>query len=118
MEDSLRQKTVSGLVWTFLEKFALNAFGFIQGVILARLLLPSDYGLIAMTGVFFAISYALVDTGFTSALIRKKERSEIDYSTVYNAGLPCISVLWGFRDKDFLIQHGAKTLISAPHELL
>ena len=83
MEDSLRQKTVSGLVWTFLEKFALNAFGFIQGVILARLLLPSDYGLIAMTGVFFAVSYALVDTGFTSALIRKKERTEIDYSTVY-----------------------------------
>ncbi len=83
MEESLRQKTLSGFIWTFLEKFALNAFGFIQGVILARLLMPSDYGLIAMTGVFFAISYALVDTGFTSALIRKKERTDIDYSTVY-----------------------------------
>ena len=83
MGDSLGQKTFSGLIWTFLETFSIQAFGFIQGIVLARLLMPSDYGLIAMTGVFFAVSYALVDTGFTSALIRKKERKEIDYSTVY-----------------------------------
>lgn len=83
MADSLKQKTFSGLIWTFIESFSVQAFGFIQGIILARLLMPSDYGLIAMTGVFFAVSYALVDTGFTSALIRKKDRTDIDYSTVY-----------------------------------
>lgn len=83
MSDSLKQKTLSGLLWTFFETFAIQGFGFIQGIVLARLLMPSDYGLIAMTGVFFAVSYALVDTGFTSALIRKKERTDIDYSTVY-----------------------------------
>lgn len=44
--------------------------------------------------------------------------SDVDIMTARNSGLPCISVLWGFRDRDFLIQHGAKTLISAPHELL
>lgn len=44
--------------------------------------------------------------------------SDVDIRTAENAGLPCISVLWGFRDKDFLIKHGAKTLISAPSELL
>lgn len=44
--------------------------------------------------------------------------SDVDIQTAANAGLPCISVLWGFRDKNFLIQHGAKTLISAPYELL
>ena len=44
--------------------------------------------------------------------------SDVDIQTAVNAGLPCISVLWGFRDKDFLIQHGAKTFISAPQELL
>ena len=44
--------------------------------------------------------------------------SDVDIQTATNAGLPCISVLWGFRDKDFLIQHGAKTFISAPQELL
>lgn len=83
MGDSLKQKTLSGLLWTFFETFAIQGFGFIQGIVLARHLMPSDYGLIAMTGVFFAVSYALVDTGFTSALIRKKERTDIDYSTVY-----------------------------------
>ena len=83
MGDSLKQKTLSGLLWTFFETFAIQGFGFIQGIVLARLLMPSDYGLIAMTGVFFFFFYALVDTGFTSALIRKKERTDIDYSTVY-----------------------------------
>lgn len=44
--------------------------------------------------------------------------SDVDIQTAANAGLPCISVLWGFRDRDFLIQYGAKTLISAPSELV
>ena len=87
MSDSLKQKTLSGLVWNFLETFALQGFGFIQGIVLARLLMPSDYGLIAMTGIFFAVSYTLMDSGFTSALIRKKDRKEIDYSTVYVTNL-------------------------------
>ena len=67
MSDSLKQKTLSGLLWTFFETFAIQGFGFIQGIVLARLLMPSDYGVIAMTGVFFAVSYTLVDTGFTCA---------------------------------------------------
>ena len=44
--------------------------------------------------------------------------SDVDIQTARNAGLPCISVLWGFRDRDFLLQHGAATLISQPSELL
>ena len=44
--------------------------------------------------------------------------SDVDVQTAANSELPCISVLWGFRDRDFLIQHGAKTFISAPSELL
>ena len=44
--------------------------------------------------------------------------SDVDILTARNSGLPCISVLWGFRDRDFLIQHGAETFISAPSELL
>ena len=44
--------------------------------------------------------------------------SDVDIQTAANAVLPCISVLWGFRNRDFLIQHGAKTFISAPSELL
>jgi len=44
--------------------------------------------------------------------------SDVDIMTARNSALPCVSVLWGFRDRDFLIQHGAETLISAPSELL
>lgn len=44
--------------------------------------------------------------------------SEVDIATAHNSGLPCISVLWGFRDKDFLIQHGADTFVSEPLEIV
>ena len=44
--------------------------------------------------------------------------SEVDLETARNAGIPCISVLWGFRDRDFLIQKGAKTIIEKPEDLL
>ena len=44
--------------------------------------------------------------------------SDVDIATAKNCGMPCISVLWGFRDKDFLIEHGAQTFVSHPSELL
>ena len=44
--------------------------------------------------------------------------SDVDIQTAHNAGLPCISVLWGFRDKDFLLKHGAEAFVSTPQELL
>jgi O-antigen/teichoic acid export membrane protein len=70
---------------------SLEGFAFIQGLILARLLVPKDYGLVAMTTIFFAISGAFIDSGFTLALMRKKDRKEIDYSTVFvtNVVLTC-----------------------------
>ncbi len=83
MADNLQQKTFAGMIWTFLQHFSLEGFGFIQGIILARLLVPKDYGLIAMTGIFFAIASVFIDSGFGNALMRKKERKEIDYSTVF-----------------------------------
>jgi phosphoglycolate phosphatase len=43
--------------------------------------------------------------------------SDVDIETARNSGIPCISVLWGFRDKDFLLAHGATTLIESPNEL-
>lgn len=44
--------------------------------------------------------------------------SDVDIDTARNCGIPCVSVLWGFRDRDFLLRHGAKTLVSSPLELL
>lgn len=71
------------MIWTFAKHFSLEGFAFIQGIILARLLVPKDYGLIAMTQIFFAIAGTFIDSGFTLALMRKKDRKEIDYSTVF-----------------------------------
>lgn len=83
MADNLQQKTFSGMIWTFFKNFSLEGFAFIQGIILARLLVPQDYGLIAMTQIFFAISGVFIESGFSTALTRKKNRTELDYSTVY-----------------------------------
>ena len=83
MAENLQEKTFSGMVWTFAKHFSLEGFAFIQGIILARLLVPKDYGLIAMTQIFFAIAATFIDSGFSLALMRKKERKEIDYSTVF-----------------------------------
>lgn len=73
----------SGMIWTFARQFSLQFFAFIQGVILARILAPSDYGLIAMTTFFFAVTGCFTDAGFSTALIRKKNQTAVDYSTVF-----------------------------------
>ena len=83
MADDLQQKTFSGMIWTFAQHFSLEGFAFVQGIILARLLVPKDYGLIAMTQIFFAVARVFIDSGFGNALMRKKNRTEIDYSTVF-----------------------------------
>ncbi len=93
MGDNLQQKTFSGAIWGFLSKFSIQGFGFIQGIILARLLMPSDYGLVAMVGIFTAISYTLVDSGFANALVRKQDRTAIDFSTVFDANVGISTVL-------------------------
>ena len=72
MSNTLQQKTFSGLIWSFIEKFSIEGFAFVQGIILARLLMPSDYGLLSMVGILFSLSYCLRDSGFTTALIKKK----------------------------------------------
>ena len=79
MGDNVRSKALSGVAWGMMEKLSLQVFGFVQGVILARLLSPSDYGLIAMVGIFVLLSYTFVDAGFGTALIQKQDRTEKDY---------------------------------------
>ena len=68
---------------TLLKKFLFKGIQFIVGIVLARMLLPSDYGLIGMLAIFIAISQWFIDSGFSTALIQKKNRSEIDFSTVF-----------------------------------
>lgn len=113
MAESLKKKTVKGVAWTSLEQVANLGFGFIIGVILARILSPSDYGLIAMIAVFNAIAYAFLDSGFGNALIRKPDLTENDNSTAFifniTAGIVLYGVIWiiaplvaSFYDKPIL----------------
>ncbi len=83
MADSLKAKTVHGVLWSALERFSLQGIQFVINIIMARLLAPSDYGLIAMLAIFLQISQAFIDSGFTNALIQRKDRSETDFSTVF-----------------------------------
>jgi len=80
---SLKDKTLQGLFWSFLDNFSRLGIGFITGIILARLLTPHDFGLIGMITIFIVISQSIIDSGFSQALIRKKECTQLDYSTVF-----------------------------------
>lgn len=82
--NNLKQQTVSGVAWKFMEKFSMQGFMFLQSIVMARLLDPTDYGLIGMVAILNAVCAILVDSGLTNALIRKKERTAEDYSTVFD----------------------------------
>lgn len=95
----IRNQTIYGLKWSALERISVQGIQFLIGVILARLLPPSDFGVIAMLTIFLAISQTIIDGGFSNALIRKVDRSEADYSTVFIFNiiigvLLCLIVVW------------------------
>lgn len=83
MADSLKNKTVKGTIWSTLERFSVQGIQFVVMILMARILTPADYGLVGMLAIFIAVSQSLVDSGFSQALIRKQDRSEIDNSTVF-----------------------------------
>ena len=80
---SLKNKTISGVVWTLSDAIFVKGFSFISMILLARWIGPSDFGLIGMIAVFVSIGNSLVDSGMTSSLIRTKNPNQSDYSTVF-----------------------------------
>lgn len=92
MAESIKKDTVRSIKWASIEKFSLQGIQFVIGIILARLLTPDDYGAIGMLTIFISVSQTFVDSGFTSALIRKIDRTENDLSTAFIVNLS-ISVL-------------------------
>lgn len=83
MEESLKNKTVKGIVWSSIERFSVQGIQFLVMIVMARLLTPKDYGLVGMVAIFIAVAQSLVDSGFSQALIRKQNRTETDNSTVF-----------------------------------
>ena len=87
MAESLKNKTVKGLGWSAVENAARYGMQFVVGIVLARLLSPDDYGLLGLVGIFTAVCTALVNGGFTTALIRKKDATDDDYNTAFICNL-------------------------------
>ena len=79
----IKQKTTNGLKWSAIERIATQAIQLVVMLILGRMLGPEAFGLVGMLAIFIAISQTFVDSGFSSALIRKQDRSEADYATTF-----------------------------------
>jgi teichuronic acid exporter len=80
---ALKNTVISGVLWNSLEKISVKLGQFAVGIVLARLLVPSDFGLIGMLTIFIAISQSFVESGMWSGLIQYQDRSDVDFSTVF-----------------------------------
>lgn len=97
-ESLLKSKALSGIFWSAIDRFSSQGISFLISIVIARLLTPHDYGLVAMVGIFISIAQAFVDSGFSSAIVRKKNRTAVDLSTAFYAnviiGIFCYVVLY------------------------
>lgn len=91
-DQCLKDKTVKGVGWSAADAFLGQGVTFIVGLVLARLLTPEEYGLIGVVMIFVTVLNAIVDSGFSNALIRKKDTTSDDYNTMFltNMGLSCL----------------------------
>lgn len=76
-------KIVSGMIWRFSEKITAQLVSFLVSIILARLLMPEDYGIVAIVNIFIVIAEIFVTSGLGTSLVQKKDADEIDFSTVF-----------------------------------
>lgn len=103
MSDRLRNKTIGALFWSFFERIGQNGIQFVIAIVLARLLAPAEFGLIAMLSIFMAVAQSFIDSGFGSALIQKQGASYVDECSIFYfniligiiaAGVLCLSAPW------------------------
>jgi teichuronic acid exporter len=80
---TLKKATVSNIKWSFIESISLKLIGLILTIILARLLTPADFGVLAVVNVFYLLTNSFIDGGLKDALIQKKDATDIDYSSVF-----------------------------------
>ena len=92
---SVKSETLRGVKWSAIGKFSNTLVTFILGVILARLLSPSDYGIVGMTAIFFSVANVFIDGGFGAALIRKKDLTAEDCSTVFYFNIAASVLFYG-----------------------
>ena len=92
---SLKKQAISGVKWNFAQQFSVQFINFGVQVILARLLMPEMFGLVAMVIIFISIGQTLMDGGMTSSLIRTKNPDQLDYSTVFVTNIIMSFLIYG-----------------------
>ncbi|MDR0894093.1 MAG: lipopolysaccharide biosynthesis protein [Prevotellaceae bacterium] len=84
---SIKRQAATGMAWNTIERFSTQGIRFILTILLGRILSPNDYGLLAMLIVFIALAQTVIDSGYSNALIQKKEKQEVDFSTAFYLNL-------------------------------
>lgn len=111
MSDSLKNKTIKGVSWSFIDSISSQGIMFLVGLVLARILTPEDYSLLGIITIFISIFNSLVDCGFSNALIRKKNATDKDYNTVFISNMVISIVLCATL---FLLSPAIATFFSRP----
>lgn len=97
-KKSLKHKALAGVLWSAVDKLSVKLIVLGIGIVLARLLSPSDFGLVGMLTIFMALSSLVVDSGFSQALVQKANPTQSDYSTAFffnvGVGVVCYGVLF------------------------
>lgn len=103
---SIKTKVITGLFWKYLEQGGIQAVQLVLSVILARLLDPAVYGITGLISVFIAVSQNVLNFGFTTALVRKKDATQTDYCTAFycNFAISCVLYLILFIAAPFIAQ--------------
>ena len=108
---TIKQKTIQGLSWSFIDNFIAQLISFSVNIVLARLLVPAEFGVLGIITFFIAISASFVDCGFGSALIQKKDATQTDYSTVFYFNIATAVFIYGLL---FLLAPFAESYFDVP----
>lgn len=94
MSELVGHKAVKGTVWVTIDKFSYMGLQFLVNLVLTRMLVPGDFGVVGLLSIFTAVSQTLIDGGFGNALIQKKTPTQTDYSTIFYWNLAVSVVLY------------------------
>ena len=86
-QDKLKNQIMSGMFWKFGERIVAQGVSFIVSLVLARILMPEEYGVVAIINVFITIADVLLTSGLNTALIQKQDVDELDFSTIFYCNL-------------------------------
>lgn len=95
INKSLKQRTISGVIWSAFDSLSGLIVQMICSLVVARLLTPADFGIVGMITVFSAIGLIIIDSGFGQALIRKQDATNIDFSSVFYFNLFVSAIIYG-----------------------